>query len=83
VKGLLQLKADYKSATGADWQPGAAPGAAPAAASQPAAAPASAKPVAGGADALSEQVRLAGEKVRQLKADKAAKVQLKYVNIFF
>jgi hypothetical protein len=29
---------------------------------------------AGGTDALSEQVRLAGEKVRQLKADKAAKV---------
>merc|ERR1719435_849713 len=65
VKKLLALKADYKSATGSDWKPGAA--ATPARPVQPAST--------GGADAdgLSAAVAAQGDLVRKLKAEKAAK----------
>jgi len=65
VKKLLALKADYKSATGSDWKPGASP--APAKPVQPAST--------GGndADGLSAAVAAQGDLVRKLKAEKAAK----------
>ena len=66
VKTLLALKADYKKATGKDWKPGATP---PGAAAAPAAS--------GGKSAqdLDKEITDAGNKVRQLKSDKAAKVR--------
>jgi len=62
VKTLLDLKAKYKAATGSDWKPGAHKPASPAAS-------------AGGssADDLDKQVTEQGNKVRQLKSDKADK----------
>ena len=65
VKILLALKADYKKATGKDWKPGATP---------PAAAPAASASGDKSADQLDKEVTEAGNKVRQLKTDKAAKV---------
>jgi len=67
VKVLLALKADYKAATGADWKPGAAPPAAPAPAKPAATSSASA------AD-INAQITDQGNKVRDLKSQKAAKV---------
>merc|ERR1712013_797800 len=66
VKKLLALKADYKSATGNDWKPGAA--AAPAAAKSGEGAP------QGGE--LGAKVAAQGELVRQLKADKKPKEEI-------
>ncbi|KAL4705613.1 hypothetical protein ACJJTC_012860, partial [Scirpophaga incertulas] len=68
VKTLLALKAEYKSSTGTDWTPGAA-----------AAPPANTKtqdgkPVAD--SSLSSQIAAQGDKVRQLKADKAGKAAI-------
>merc|ERR1711953_294821 len=65
VKKLLVLKADYKSATGSDWKPGAAP--VPAVKS------------AGGASQggeLGAKVAAQGDLVRQLKADKKTKEEI-------
>merc|ERR1711990_490812 len=66
VKKLLALKADYKSATGNDWKPGAAP--APAAAQSSGGAP------QGGE--LGAKVAAQGDLVRQLKADKKPKEEI-------
>ena len=66
VKVLLDLKAEYKKATGQDWKPGATP--APAAA-----APA---PAVGGKESaeLDAKITAQGNKVRDIKAQKAPKV---------
>ena len=64
VAVLLALKADYKNVTGADWKPGVVPPAA--------AAPA---PTTGNdAGGLDAQIAAQGNKVRDLKAKKAPKV---------
>ena len=64
VKVLLALKADYKKATGQDWKPGAAQ-------------PAAASPAAASATdpaAINEKIVEQGNKVRELKGQKAPKV---------
>ena len=66
---LLGLKADYKACTGKDWKPGAHQ---PATKSEP-----SGGASGGNADELNEKITAQGNKVRQMKADKAAKVLLK------
>merc|ERR1719402_1414177 len=68
VKALLQLKEEYKAATGKDWQP-ASGGGAPAKSK-------SDKPSGGNGEEISAKVAAQGEKVRQLKADKAGKEQV-------
>ncbi|XP_076096577.1 bifunctional glutamate/proline--tRNA ligase-like isoform X2 [Mytilus galloprovincialis] len=68
VKALLALKADYKTATGSDWKPGCVPastGAAPAAASN-----------GGAAVDINDKISAQGDKVRQLKSDKASKADI-------
>jgi bifunctional glutamyl/prolyl-tRNA synthetase len=64
----LALKAEYKAATGKDWKPGAAPAAAP--------VPAKAAAPSSGASAadINSQITEQGNKVRDLKSQKAAKV---------
>ncbi|CAD5118054.1 DgyrCDS6794 [Dimorphilus gyrociliatus] len=64
VKTLLALKAEYKSATGSDWKPGAAP---------PKAASASAASTGGDASALNDKITEQGNKIRDLKSKKADK----------
>lgn len=72
VKALLALKTEYKAATGKDWKPQAATSAPPAAAA--------AKSGGSGNEAdLNNKIVAQGNKVRDLKAQKAAKVVL----IFF
>lgn len=61
VKTLLELKAQFKSATGNDWKPGVA-----------IPVPKSSSDEAGLLSQISEQ----GEKVRKIKADKAPKVEI-------
>ncbi|XP_046740941.1 bifunctional glutamate/proline--tRNA ligase [Diprion similis] len=63
VKTLLALKAEYKAATGADWKPGAAP------------VPAATKTTNSNrsAEIISSEILKQGDKVRQLKAEKAEK----------
>ena len=84
VKLLLDLKANYKSATGVDWKPGqplpATTASSPSALQSPgsplAASPAPASPSSDGADKrdeLLEKIAKQGEKVRSLKAAKADK----------
>ena len=68
VKVLLELKGKYKEATGKDWKPGAHKPAAPA----PSAAPQS----SGNADQLNDSITEQGNKVRQLKSDKADKAAI-------
>jgi bifunctional glutamyl/prolyl-tRNA synthetase len=75
VKALLALKAEYKAATGKDWKPGASPAAAPVQAK--AAAPSSA---ASAAD-INAQITEQGNIVRDLKSQKATKVNL--TNYYF
>ena len=60
----MELKAEYKHATGKDWKPGATPTAA------------SASQHADGVsvDLLNQQITDAGNHVRKLKAEKAGKV---------
>lgn len=62
VKVLLVLKAEYKNVTGSEWKPGVTP---------PAAVP------SGGADVsnINDKIVAQGNKVRDLKAAKAPKVQ--------
>ncbi|XP_050085553.1 bifunctional glutamate/proline--tRNA ligase [Anopheles aquasalis] len=72
VKELLNLKAQYKTATGSEWKPGATP-------VQPQAAPtaaASVAPAATGADALNAKIVEQGNLVRDLKAKKAPKADI-------
>ncbi|XP_070181342.1 bifunctional glutamate/proline--tRNA ligase-like isoform X2 [Littorina saxatilis] len=66
VQTLLSLKKQHKEATGSDWKPGAAP------ASAPAKSPA---PSAAGGD-LDAKIKEQGDKVRQVKADKAPKAEV-------
>jgi len=63
---LLSLKTDYKSATGQDWKPGCTPPAA--------AAPAAPAAAVSDAAALNDKIVKAGNDVRKLKSEKAAKV---------
>jgi len=71
VKVLLAAKADFKAATGQDWKPSTAP----AAATTPkaAATPVAAAPASNDAAAINDKIIAAGDKVRDLKAAKAAK----------
>lgn len=70
MKDLLALKAEYKAATGKDWKPQAATSAPPATA---------AKSGGSGNEAdLNYKIVAQGNKVRDLKAQKAAKVQAFY-----
>merc|ERR1711963_1244529 len=64
VKKLLSLKADYKTATGQDWKPGAAP--APSKAASPPASSGSSS-----AADINNSIVSQGDLVRKLKADKA------------
>jgi bifunctional glutamyl/prolyl-tRNA synthetase len=59
VKKLLTLKADFKSATGTDWKPGVS---FPSTASTPS------------AEVLNARITQQGDRVRELKAQKASKV---------
>ncbi|KAL1481757.1 hypothetical protein MTO96_034234 [Rhipicephalus appendiculatus] len=65
IKELLRLKAEYKAATGSEWKPG-----------NPAVPPASGTgdiSATGGAQELDKKIQAQGDKVRALKASKAAK----------
>ena len=64
MKNLLELKAEYKHATGKDWKPGATP----------TAASASQHADRVSVDLLNQQITDAGNHVRKLKAEKAGKV---------
>ncbi|XP_071078966.1 bifunctional glutamate/proline--tRNA ligase-like [Haliotis cracherodii] len=66
VKVLLALKADYKSATGKDWKPGAGDG-------KKAAAPSGGSGIKGGNQELEQKIADQGGKVRDLKSKKASK----------
>ncbi|CAC5405711.1 EPRS [Mytilus coruscus] len=68
VKALLALKADYKTATGSDWKPGCVP---PSTGTPPAAAS-----TGGSAVDINNKIVAQGDKVRQLKSDKAAKNEI-------
>jgi bifunctional glutamyl/prolyl-tRNA synthetase len=70
VKSLLALKAEYKAATGSDWKPGVQPPTAAPAAT----APAATQSAGGSAADINTKIGVQGDKIRQLKADKAAKV---------
>uniref|UniRef100_A0A904A5I6 Bifunctional glutamate/proline--tRNA ligase n=1 Tax=Anopheles quadriannulatus TaxID=34691 RepID=A0A904A5I6_ANOQN len=74
VKTLLELKAQYKAATGSDWKPGAV--VASPAATAAAAAPQPTAAASGGADAINAKIVEQGNLVRDLKAKKAAKPEL-------
>merc|ERR1711915_1043855 len=68
VKKLLALKAEFKTATGSDWKPGAS--------SAPATAT-STVPVSGSdLNALNSAIVSQGDIVRKLKADKASKADI-------
>ena len=74
VASLLDLKAKYKAATGNDWKPGAQPAKAVKA---PAKATEQPKPDSNPmADQLNNDIVAQGDKVRQLKAEKADKVAI-------
>ncbi|KAL4237700.1 hypothetical protein ACF0H5_002415 [Mactra antiquata] len=65
VKILLDLKKDYKAATGKDWKPG-----------QGGATPKKVESGSGNADELNEKITNQGNVVRKLKEDKAAKAEI-------
>jgi len=74
VKVLLALKADFKAKTGNDWKPPAAPKAAPAPkAATPAKASTPPKELSGPASEIDGKIKSQGDKVRQLKTEKAEK----------
>ena len=70
VKELLALKADYKNLTGKDYKPGAAP-----AVQKSSPAPAASSSPSSAAD-LYAKVAAQGDKVRNLKSQKAVKVRI-------
>ena len=70
VKTLLALKADYKVMTGKDWKPGCHTSNAPVASTPSPAV------VGEDVDAINTQIVEQGDKVRQLKSQKADKVGL-------
>ncbi len=67
VKALLTLKSSYKALTGVEWNPNLVPAPANKLAPTPVA-------TSGTSDSLSVQITECGNKVRDLKANKAAKV---------
>lgn len=67
MKVLLALKADYKSATGKDWKPGADGG-------KISAVPSGGSGINGGNQELEQKIADQGGKVRDLKSKKASKV---------
>ncbi|XP_066249632.1 bifunctional glutamate/proline--tRNA ligase [Euwallacea similis] len=69
VKVLLALKADYKSITGQDWKPGVVTVSTP---TQPQSVP----PTEGDSNELLKKIAQQGDKVRELKAQKADKTIL-------
>lgn len=80
MKLLLKLKTDFLAATGREWKPDQQPPVAAAAvvvekAHQP---QTSAAPVTQGTDAksINDQIVEQGNKIRQMKSEKAAKVML-------
>ncbi|XP_074027414.1 glutamyl-prolyl-tRNA synthetase isoform X2 [Leptinotarsa decemlineata] len=73
VKALLALKADYKALTGKDWKPGTVP--------KPAVVLNTSEPLSNVSSSVDENTLLEniaaqGDKVRQLKADKADKAKV-------
>ena len=72
VKVLLALKSEYKSATGKDWKPGAHVPSQP----QGGATTQSAAPSGGKGDELNQKITEQGNRVRELKSQKAPKVGL-------
>lgn len=68
VKALLDLKAQFKAATGKDWKPDAAPATTPVV-SKKESAPASSSTAA----SINEKIALQGDVVRDLKSKKASK----------
>ena len=70
VKVLLDLKTQFKAATGKDWKPGMAVPTATA-------IPTTSSPAAGGGgEELNKKVTAQGETVRDLKTKKAPKVRI-------
>merc|ERR1711894_685789 len=69
VKELLALKAKYKEATGKDWKPGV---------HQPSKAkePSPPKEASNAGDQLNEEITAQGNKVRDLKSNKAEKAEV-------
>uniref|UniRef100_A0A182SQU0 Bifunctional glutamate/proline--tRNA ligase n=1 Tax=Anopheles maculatus TaxID=74869 RepID=A0A182SQU0_9DIPT len=79
VKTLLELKAQYKTATGSDWKPGAIPTVVAAtAASVPLKPAASNTDDVGGesAEAINKKIIAQGDRVRDLKGKKAPKADV-------
>ena len=73
VKELLALKAEFKAVSGKDWSPALA-SAPQAAAEKPSAAPQKTEEKSGQDNSLGAKIKEAGDKVRDLKAKKADKV---------
>ena len=69
VKVLLDLKAQFKAATGKDWKPGMA---VPTATGTP---ETSAPAAGGGGEELNNKIKAQGDSVRDLKSQKAPKVR--------
>ena len=83
VKKLLALKAEYKSATGNDWKPGAHSPQKPAPQPTAAAPPSQSNTnMDAAAQALKDKIDAQGTKVRELKGSGAAKVRIYYLSIY-
>uniref|UniRef100_A0A182NG17 Bifunctional glutamate/proline--tRNA ligase n=1 Tax=Anopheles dirus TaxID=7168 RepID=A0A182NG17_9DIPT len=79
VKTLLELKAQYKTATGSDWKPGAAPAATPAAPPAAATTASALKEANSGAADIADiinKITAQGDLVRDLKGKKAPKAEI-------
>lgn len=83
IKTLLNLKAQYKQATGCDWKPSAAPVAKASTANTPTANTSSVNmssvhvlSVGADVDQLNIEIIAQGDKVRDLKARKVAKAEI-------
>ena len=72
MKDLLALKAEYKAATGKEWKPSAVQSTPP---------PAAKSGGAGNEADLNNRIVAQGNKVRDLKAQKAAKVLLLFLHL--
>jgi len=73
VKGLLALKAEFKSVSGQDWKPAAAPATKPAPAPKADTPP---KELSGPAAEIDGKIKSQGDLVRQLKTEKADKAKV-------
>merc|ERR1719341_1426192 len=77
VKTLLELKAEFKSATGSDWKPPAAPGGGDKKQKEKKSPPpASAEVKSGPGAELDAKIASQGDTVRKLKAEKADKASV-------